>query len=123
MAQSFGCGRCYGDDPRRVWAYYEKGLAVERELAFNSHFIVQLRRCAECGQQFVWIFGESVDWEGGEDAQHRSVVPVTAEEAESVELPSLAALGDGRRYLETTWPTDSRKQAVGWATGELTIRA
>ena len=53
MAQGFGCRRCYGEDPRRVWAYYEKGLAVERELVFEPHFIVQLRRCSECGQQFV----------------------------------------------------------------------
>ena len=47
MPDSFGCRRCYGEDPRAAWAYYEEGLAVERELVGDSHFLVQLRRCAE----------------------------------------------------------------------------
>ena len=44
MPDSFGCRRCYGEDPRAAWAYYEEGLAVERELVGDSHFLVQLRR-------------------------------------------------------------------------------
>jgi hypothetical protein len=83
MAQRFGCRRCYGDDPQSVWAYYEEGLAVEQELVGESHFLVQLRRCVECGQQFVWIFGEAVDWKGGEDAQRREIVPVSGAEAKA----------------------------------------
>ena len=98
MPDSFGCRRCYGEDPRAAWAYYEEGLAVERELVGDSHFLVQLRRCADCGQQFVWIFGEAVDWQGGDDAQRREIVPVSATEAEAagrLDYPSLAALGVG----------------------------
>jgi len=83
VPDSFGCRRCYGEDPRAAWAYYEEGLAVERELVGDSHFLVQLRRCADCGQQFVWIFGEAVDWKGGDDAQRREIVPVSATEAEA----------------------------------------
>jgi hypothetical protein len=124
MAQSFGCRRCYGEDPQTVWAYYEEGLVVEQELVGESHFLVQLRRCEECGQQFVWIFGEAVDWEGGEDAQRREIVPVSGAEAEAagtLDYPSLAALGLDRRYLETDWPTDSADSSVEWSTGELRL--
>jgi hypothetical protein len=124
MAQSFGCRRCYGEDPQTVWAYYEEGLAVEQELVGDSHFLVQLRRCAECGQQFVWIFGEAIDWEGGEDAHRREIIPVSAAEAEAackLNYPSLAALGLDRRYLETDWLTDATDPAVEWSTGELRL--
>ena len=122
MRESTGCRRCYGDDAHTVWDYYEDGLVVERELVGEPHFIVQLRRCDECGQKFVWIFSESVDWEGGEDAQRRSIVPLADGEAESLDVRALPALGDGRRYLETWWPTDTRDQKVGWTTSALPMR-
>ena len=124
MPDSFGCRRCYGEDPRVAWAYYEEGLAVEREFVGDSHFLVQLRRCADCGQQFVWIFGEAVDWQSGDDAQRREIVPVSATEAEAagrLDYPSLAALGVDRRYLETDWPTDAADPLVEWSTGELRL--
>ncbi|HKB19588.1 MAG TPA: hypothetical protein VKC65_01155 [Gaiellaceae bacterium] len=115
----FGCRHCYGENAERAWAYYEDGLAVERELVGEPHFIVQLRRCAECGQQFVWVFTEAVDWEGGEDAQQRSVVPLTEDEAETLETESLASFGRDRRYLMTDWPTDAAGPTIEWSTGEL----
>jgi hypothetical protein len=126
MAQTFGCRRCYSEDPRHVWAYYEQGLAVERELVFEPHFIVQLRHCAECGQQFLWIFSEAIDWESGGDAQRREIVPVSATEAETagkLDYPSLAALGLDRRYLETDWPTDAADSSAVWSTGQLRLPA
>src|SRR5262245_36764531 len=123
MTASLGCRRCYGEDADAVWDYYEEGLEVERELVGDSHFIVQLRRCAECGQQFVWIFGEAVDWDGGEDAQRREIVPLRGGEAESVDkldYSAIAALGRERRYLETDWPTAGPPTAQ-WSTGELRL--
>jgi hypothetical protein len=126
----FGCPRCYGEDAERVWAYYEDGLVVERELVGEPHFIVQLRRCDECGQRFVWVFTEAVDWEGGEDAQHRDVVPISEGEARGleklggrVEAQSLAALGTGRRYLVTDWPKAARNAAIAWSSGGLRLRS
>ncbi len=123
---SIGCRSCYGEDAERVWAYYEKGLLIDQFLEDDSHFIVQLRRCAKCSQRFVWIFTEFVDWEHGDDAQYRDVVPVTANEAErlasqgqDLDFQFLATLGSNRRYLRTDWPTGERKQRVRWATGEL----
>lgn len=130
MTERFGCRRCYGDDPLTAWEYYDEGLEVRRELVGEPHFIVQLRECAECGQQFVWVFSEAVDWEGGEDAQHRSVVPISEDEARSlvkladrVDAVSLADLGRGRRYLVTDWPTDARSPTIAWSTGELRLQS
>jgi len=125
VSDSFGCRRCYGEDPRAAWAYYEDGLAVERELVGDSHFLVQLRRCAECGQQFVWMFGEAVDGKGGGDAQRREIVPVSATEAEALsnlDVASLTALGRGRRHLVTDGPTDASGPAIEWVTGELRLQ-
>jgi hypothetical protein len=117
----FGCPSCYGDDAERAWGYYEDGLVVERELVGEPHFIVQLRRCAACGQQFVWIFSESVDWDGGEDAHHRSVVPLTEVEAQTLETESLVSLGGNRRHLVTDWPTDAPNATIAWSTGGIRL--
>lgn len=126
----FGCPQCYGDDAEHAWAYYEDGLVVERELVGEPHFIVQLRRCAECGQRFVWVFTEAVDWEDGEDAQHRSIVPLSEDECQAlenlggrVEAESLAALGAGRRYLVTDWPSGAQRSTIDWSTGGLRLRS
>jgi hypothetical protein len=123
----FGCARCYGEDAERTWGYYPS-LPVEQELVDDSHFIVQLRRCPRCSQRFVWIFTEFVDWEHGDDAQHRAIVPVTAAEAKAlkrqgadVDLAYLGALGRDRRYLKTDWPTGQPNKTVGWAAGGLFI--
>ena len=119
--EGFGCPSCYGDDAERSWDYYEDGLVVERELVGEPHFIVQLRRCAECAQQFVWVFTEAVDCDGGEHAQHRSVVPLTEDEVERLETESLVSLGRGRRYLVTDSPTGTPSATIGWSTGELRV--
>jgi len=130
MTESFGCRRCYGDDPLTAWEYYDEGLEVRRELVGEPHFIVQLRECAGCGQQFVWVFSEAVDWEGGEDAQHRCVVPISEDETRAlgklagrIEAVSLADLGRGRRYLVTDWPTDAHSPTIAWSTGELRLQS
>src|SRR5262245_40776168 len=57
----------------------------------------------------------------GEDAQHRSIVPLTEDEAETLETESLVALGRGRRYLVTDWPTEAPGPTIGWSTGELRL--
>ena len=123
MTESLGCRRCYGDDPHTVWDYYEDGLEVERELVGDSHFLVQLRWCLDCGQRFVWIFGETVDWLRGNDAQRREIVPLRDGEAESVielDYPAIAALGRDRRHLETDWPPNG-PPSVHWSTRELRL--
>jgi hypothetical protein len=124
MTTDFGCARCYGDDAQTVLAYYyERGLESDQRVVDDSHFGVSLRHCRECGQRFVWIFSEFVDWTGGEDAQYSDIVPVTADEAatvaaagEDVDLRYLGSLGAGRRRLCSDWPTGGDKR-IRWGYG------
>jgi hypothetical protein len=125
MTDDFGCARCYSDDAHEVMAYvHDGGMPIDRYLVDDSHFIVSLRHCRECGQRFVWIFTEDVDWVGGDDAQYRDIVPVTLEEAAAaanLDLQYLGSLGAGRRRLWTSWPTGG-EQSVGWAEGVFWVR-
>jgi hypothetical protein len=124
-----GCPQCYGDDAEATATFFNTGgLATERKLVDDSHFVVSLRRCTDCGQAFVSIFTEFVDWSGGEDAQYRDVVPVTPAEAETVrdqgehvDLQFLGSLGEGRRRLSSDWPTGAGKR-VGWRTGTFRVQ-
>lgn len=126
-----GCASCYGADPDETWSYYcAQGLIVVREIRDDPHFVVQLRRCTTCTQQFLWLLTEFVDWQRGDDAQYRTVVPVTAGEARKIaergvdlDRELLEALGETRRYLQADSPTGAREATVKWSTGRLGISA
>lgn len=77
------CGRCFGEDAEHAWGNCGQ-LAVDAAVVEESHFIVQLRSCCACAQRYLWIFTEFVDWENGEDAQYRRILPVTQAEASAV---------------------------------------
>jgi hypothetical protein len=120
------CSLCGEQDADLAWASYRR-LAVETEVIDDSHFIVQVRRCPDCAQRYVWIFTEFVDWEGGDDAQYRQIVPVTLAEAQTIvrqgedlDLDWLGSLGRGRRYLIFAWPTGQPK-TVSWSTGKFLV--
>lgn len=127
-ATSFGCAACYGGDAEAVHEYYlSGGLAIDDRLAGESHFGVTLRHCTRCQQQFLFVFTEFVDWDGGEDDQYTDVVPISAEEAAQAreraeDLAFLGSLGDGRRRLSTAWPRTAKEKTVAWRTGAFRIR-
>jgi hypothetical protein len=67
---------------------------------------VALKTCPTCGQQFVAIFTEFVNWAAGGDNQYYEVVPVTPDEAaeivragEDITMAHLNGLGKTRRHL------------------------
>jgi hypothetical protein len=105
-----GCAICFPAEPVAVPA-----LDVVRSLVEESHFIVAVKQCRSCGQRFVSVFCERIDWMRGEDPQTRVLVPVTGAEAEAVDLSGLAALAD-RTYLVSHWPSGGA-QSVGYARG------
>jgi hypothetical protein len=125
----FGCPQCYGDDAEATAAFvHAGGLVTDRAVVDDSHFIVSLRRCSACGQAFVSIFTEFVDWSGGDDAQYRDVVPVTPDEVgtlldqgERLDLRFLGSLGEGRRRLSGDWPSGGAKR-VNWRTGAFRVQ-
>jgi hypothetical protein len=126
----FGCDKCYDEDPDAAWRHHGVGNGVERiaELVDRNHFIISIRQCRVCQQFYVSVFTEFVDWQGGDDAQYHTIVPVTVEEAailigrgKQVDLPAIEALGIDRRSLKTSWPTGAAQRRIYWSTGLLDI--
>jgi hypothetical protein len=108
--QSFGCPACWPPAAENAWQARAL-LARTHELIDDSHFIVALLACPSCGQQFVSVFVEEVDWAGGDDPQAWTVLPVSDAEARELSrtaeasLPAaLNALAPGRRSLHRDWP-------------------
>lgn len=79
----------------------------------ESHFIVSHGTCKHCGQRYLFVFAETVDWENGEDPQTTNRMPITdAEAAELKRLPSkaeverrLGTLGRDRPTVHSHWPS------------------
>jgi hypothetical protein len=122
---SIGCGACFGGSAGEAAAAIG-GLRMDARLVDESHFSVSLRACAGCGQRFVQLFSERVDWVNGEDPQTIVVIPITPGESErlrgrgDVTEDELAALATGRRRLEIDHPSDGPR-TVEWRSGPLVI--
>lgn len=121
-APRFGCGRCWPDSAE---AAYEalKLLTTETVLIDESHFRVTIRVCPDCTQPFVSIFTETVDWDGGEDPQYRTLLPLTPAEANDLTQrgdgtteAALNAVGRSRKSLRHDWPKGVEPRSY-WATG------
>lgn len=121
---TFGCPLCFGDDAE---AARRHKLEMSNELIDESHFGVSLRRCPTCGQMFVSIFTEFVDWTDGDDPQYWDVLPLTAAEADelaaqadNVDLKRIETFGSERRRLKVDYPKGGPKR-ISWAIGGLSI--
>lgn len=123
---SFGCAHCYADDLDPATAAEHGRYELDTSLRDDSHFIVSIRRCKACGQKFISIFTEFVDWAHGEDDQYRTLMPLTDREAEDLvdgvrALFKIGDLGATRRYLQSDWPR-ARPKTVRWARGAFEVR-
>jgi hypothetical protein len=99
-------------------------LNVVSRLIEESHFIVLLRSCTACGQRFVSVFAETVDWADSEDPQFRTVLPVTDQEAAALSamdrrgLESLLyGLAPNRRSLCRDFPKGAENPSNFWSRG------
>jgi len=85
------CDACWPEDAEAVWA----GVGGHRRgarLVEEPHFSVVVYACAACGQRFVDVFCERIDWRDGQDPQSWLIVPVSEEEARALDGLSDAAL-------------------------------
>lgn len=117
--------KCLGDDPEVARKAPSK---KQRTLFDRSHFSVFVSRCSKCGQQFLRVFMEVVDWEAGDDSQAGVRIPITPgeaaglkefETANEAEL-ALRAMDFSRRKLWWVHPK-GKEASTYWATGELVI--
>ncbi len=79
--------------------------------------------CPDCGQRFVSIFAETIDWVDGDDPQFWSLLPISGAEALDLVLQGyalteagLSALGRGRRCLRLDHPKGTAPH-IYWTTG------
>lgn len=121
---SFGCPRCFGHEADLAWSAARTTRL--RALVEDSHFSLQLTACA-CGQRFVTVFTERIDWEGGEDDQTWLVAPVTEQEAARLDATAPGDLPravtdtcQARRFLVRAFPTQGSLRAW-WREGGFVI--
>jgi hypothetical protein len=118
-AETFGCRKCW---PNRAGAVWKSRHLLEKEIDLidESHFHVMILACRSCGQRFVSVFTEKIDWDGGDGAQSWSLMPITVEEqanfSATLSEAELERLGPGRRCLEHDHPTGERAR-TNWTFG------
>jgi hypothetical protein len=117
-----GCKHCWPSAADAAWKARD-GLTLTDELIDESHYHVMIRACPQCGQRFLSVFTEMIDWANGDDAQYWSVVPITKSEAAELTRRGSAlteieinAVGSNRRSLLRSYPT-GEGPCEFWGTG------
>lgn len=81
----------------------------------DSHLIRRLLRCRDCGQFYFHEFYEWIDWEGGNDPQYTTYLPVESdEEAGKLAKMTPSQLLDLYPRLQKDWPADAKKPTIRW---------
>ena len=123
--KSFGCAQCFGGDPEELWD--RSPWRHDQNLLDDSHNDVALFTCETCGQRFLHVFTEFINWSGGNDSQYWDVVPITDEEARTlveqwpVPLEDLGQFGAGRKRLQVSFPSRGGS-SMCFATGTFEVR-
>lgn len=119
--QDFGCPACWPESAEQAYEAWQVPTNV-RDLVNESHFIVRVVACGSCGQHFLNVFTELIDWDDGEDPCSRRRVPLTREQAETLtDYPGeqrLTVMVADRKCLAFDWPKD-KPRAVYWTRGLL----
>lgn len=117
-----GCEHCWPSAADAAWNARD-GLRLTAELIDESHYHVMIRACPQCGQRFLSVFTERIDWTDGDDAQHWTVVPITKREAAKLTRRGSAltdieinSVGSNRRSLVRNYPTGGGPCEF-WGTG------
>lgn len=123
----FGCARCYAEDADAAHEDMLKKFEGVAELAFESHFSLHIIRCPDCGQQWVYVWTERINWSDGHDTISILVVPIREAEAKKLialgdeSVPAIERFGRNRRVLnrysaggETSWWTRGSCIVPAW---------
>ncbi|MGC4044644.1 MAG: hypothetical protein QM758_12690 [Armatimonas sp.] len=116
----YGCGHCWPDSAEAAWKFCVR-LKENRVFLEESHCRVALRQCHKCGQSFLYVFTETIDWVNGEDPQYRSLLPLTEDEVSHFAKSefteeTLRGLRVPRYCLQRDLP-DSDPPRVYWSAG------
>lgn len=121
---SFGCERCQGADAEVAWTSGRRRHL--QSLVDESHYDIAITTC-DCGQHFVKVFTERIDWVHGEDDQTWLLLPVHPAEVQQLQqcpIPELRAMvtrfGEGRRFVVHWYPTGGAL-STAWRDGGFWI--
>jgi hypothetical protein len=81
----------------------------------DDHLTRCLLRCRECGQLYFYEFYEEIDWDGGDDPQYRTYIPVETD-------TEIGALKKSSRFdllkyfprLQRDWPKEAQAPTARW---------
>ncbi len=117
-----GCSACFPPDAAQAWQARDS-LVDLGMLLDDSHYIVRAMQCTACGQRFVSVTTEQVDWDNGDDPVHRVQLPISEVDHQMLTTrhpaaleAALHALDPTRRALHFDWPKDGA-QGVYWGKG------
>lgn len=105
-----GCEICMPASADAAWEA-RRSLDQASELLDDSHLIVRILGCSACGQRFLSVFTEEIDWVDGDDPQYWTLLPISL--AEAVDLArrggehaagAVHSLALGRRCLQRSHP-------------------
>lgn len=109
-----------------AWEHPRETVCV---LIADSHFDLRIGRCGNCGQHYVEIFTEFLNWGGRDDSQYGDTLPVSDQEAatflaqgSNVDLRQIQELGEHRLRLKWDWPAEENQQH-NYAIGIIPIMA
>jgi len=97
-------------------------------LVDESHFGASILRCVRCGQHFLSLFCERVDWADSDDPQTTVAVPVSADEVRRLRTANVVAdenaileiVANERRFLYHDMPKGAA-ETLAWKTRLLFI--
>lgn len=118
---------CLGDDSLAAREAIRKAEHIVM-LVEESHFGVSILRCVRCGQHFLSLFCERVDWADSDDPQTTVAVPVSEDEVQRLRTANVAAnenvileiVANERRFLYHDMPK-GEPETLAWKTRTLFI--
>jgi hypothetical protein len=103
--------------PDLVRGPQRNGFDLAETIVDESHHWRYLLRCRECGQLYFYEFYEEIDWEGGEDPQYVTFIPVeTDAEIAALKATTPAGLLVFVPRLQQDWPKGAKSPTVRWIT-------
>jgi hypothetical protein len=81
----------------------------------DSHHTRSLLKCRRCGQLYFYEFYEWIDWEGGNDPQYQTYIPVESQEdIDSLLNTNEFTILSFSPRLQSDFPRDAREPKVFW---------
>ena len=112
MVNSFiptGCHLWINGDPSMD--QLRKDLITIKVYEDDSDFIRELKKCVLCEQLFFYEFYERTDWEGGNDPQYRTWIPV--QDKDKADMLSKLSSMDLLNFsgIRSDYPQSARKSS------------